>query len=275
MNKHIANCFYKRYFILILLVASILFSGFKLAWDLVGEILVQAKDLQTDRLGNVYVISPSNQFTKYDSKGNLLSTLNYAYLGNISSVDASNPLELYLFYKELNSVVFLDNNLAYRGRINLSDAGIMQASAASRNYSNGLWVFDQGDLQLKKLDKDGKLVQESGNSLQFTQSRNLNPNFIYDSGTRVFVNDSAVGIMVFDVFANYLKTIPIKGLTKFKVIEEQLYYAQGGNLINYSMKSLLRDTLFLAKPIHGNYSLEKELLYLVQPDKIEIYRYNK
>jgi hypothetical protein len=265
----------KRYFILVLLGASLLFPSFKLAWELLGEILVQAKDIQTDRLGNVYVITPSNQFTKYDSKGNLLSTLNYAYLGNISSVDASNPMELYLFYREMNSVVFLDNNLAFRGKINLSNAGVIQASAAARNYSNGLWVFDQGDLQLKKLDKDGKLVQASGNSLQFAQSKNLNPNYIYDNGSKVFVNDSAVGIMVFDVFANYLKTIPIKGLTKFKVIDEQLYYAQDGNLINYSMKSLVRDTLFLAEPILGNYSLEKEQLYLVRPDKIEIYRYNK
>ena len=79
---------------------------------LIKNISIDAKDIQTDRLGNLYIISKTNQLYKYDSRGNLLGTLNYKYLGNINFIDASNPFELYVFYKELNEVLFLDNNLS-------------------------------------------------------------------------------------------------------------------------------------------------------------------
>jgi hypothetical protein len=66
----------------------------------------EAKEIQTDRMGNLFVISKTNQLYKYNSTGKLLSTLNYNYSGNITSLDVSNPLEIYVFYKELNTIVF-------------------------------------------------------------------------------------------------------------------------------------------------------------------------
>ena len=95
-------------------------------FKLIAQFATQAKDIQTDKLGNLYVLTVSNQLYKYDAYGKLLSTLNFAYIGNITHLDASNPFEIYLFYRELTAVVFLDTNLAYRGRMNLEDAAIIQ-----------------------------------------------------------------------------------------------------------------------------------------------------
>ncbi|MBC7383925.1 MAG: hypothetical protein H7296_13220 [Bacteroidia bacterium] len=240
-------------------------------FKLLTSIIIQAKDMQTDRMGNLYVISQTNQLYKYDLSGKLVSTLNYAYIGNITHIDASNPFELYLFYRELNAVVFLDNNLAYRGRINLSDANVIQASSAARNYANGLWVFDQGDLQLKKIERNGKVEQMSGNVLQFAQTKTLAPNFIFDNGSRVFVNDSLEGIMVFDVFANYQKTIPVKGLKNFKVLGDELYYVEKKNLVAYHLKTLQRKFILLPDSNYKEVGIEKEHLYLQKPDTILIY----
>jgi hypothetical protein len=120
------------------------------AFTFIKAIPIEAKDIQTDRLGNIYAISKTNQLYKYSPDGKLLSTLNYKYLGNISFVDATNPLEIYVFYKELNLVVFLDNNLAYRGEIRLTDFNIGQAAAIARSFDNGIWIFDLADMQLKK-----------------------------------------------------------------------------------------------------------------------------
>jgi hypothetical protein len=250
-------------------------SSFHASWTLLSRVLVQAKYFQTDRMGNFYVLSQTNQLTKYDNQGKLVSTLNYSYLGNISFLDAGNPLEIYLFYKEMNALVFLDNNLAYRGRINLSDVGILQASAAARSYANGIWVFDQGDFQLKKLNKDGSLSQASGNILQFAQSKNLNPNLIIDNGNRVILCDSSEGIMVFDVFANYLKTISIKGKLNIKMLNDALYFTDAGNLISYRFSTLKRDTLALPENTFNDFSLEKDRLYLQNDTSLSIYSFQE
>lgn len=255
------------------LVAFTLISSFQPSWNLLNQIRIQAKDIETDRVGNIYVVSNTNQLYKYDANGKLLSTLNYAYQGNITHIDASNPLELYLFYREMNSVIFLDNNLAYRGELNLSDAGITQASAIARSYNNTLWVFDQGDLQLKNLNKDGGLIQASGNVLQFAKSKNLNPSLIIDNGSRVYVNDSTEGVLVFDVFANYIKTIPIKLKEEFKVMDDELFYRYQNNLISYRLSTLQRDTLQAPDSSFVAFSLEKERLYLLNASGISIYSY--
>ncbi len=257
------------------LLSFLLFSfqlGEVPAFKLLSAINIQAKDLQTDRLGNLYVISRTNQLYKYDINGKLLSTLNYAYVGNITHLDASNPFELYLFYRELNAVVFLDNNLAFRGRMNLSESNIIQASSAARNYANGLWVFDQGDLQLKKIERDGKISQVSGNVLQFSQSKNLSPNYIFDNGSKVFVNDSLEGIMVFDVFANYQKTIPIKGLKEFKILGDELYYVQNKRLMAYHLNTLQRKSVELPDSNFIAVAIEKENVYLQKEDTVSIYQ---
>jgi hypothetical protein len=54
------------------------------------------------------------------------------------------------------------------------------------------------------------------------------------------VNDSALGIMVFDVFANYIKTLPIKGVVDFKILGEDLYFNINRQLYAYNLKGLLQ-----------------------------------
>ena len=272
---HKTNTFIKRLFIPAFIGIACIITAFQepalSGFNLLATIEVQAKAMQTDRLGNIYVLSRTNQLYKYDLSGKITSTLNFAYLGNISQMDVSNPFEIYLFYRELNAVVFLDNNLAFRGRMNLSDAGIIQASIASRNYANGLWVFDQGDLQLKKLERDGKIAQVSGNVLQFAKTKNLAPNFIVDNGEKVFVNDSLEGILVFDVFANYQKTIPIKGLKEFKILGDELYYLQNRKLFAYQLKTMQRKSISLPDSNFMEVCVERNQLYLQNSHAISIY----
>lgn len=248
-------------------------SSFEPNWQFLFRIEAEAKMIETDRMGNIYLVTKTNQLYKYNAQGVLQGTLNYAYLGNISQIDASNPLEIYLFYRELNALVFLDNNLAFRGRLNLGDVGIIQASAAARSYSNGIWVFDQGDLQLKKMAKDGSLLQASGNSLQFAQNKNLSPTRIIDNGDKIFANDSSEGILVFDLFANYIKTVPIKGQETIKIMGESLFFMDETKLMSYQLKQYRRDTLALPQVANKSFSIEKERLYLLNEKGINVYQY--
>ena len=242
-------------------------------FQLLKSISIDAKDIQTDRLGNLYIITKTNQLYKYDSRGNLLGTLNYKYVGNINFIDASNPLELYVFYKELNEVLYLDNNLAYRGEMLLNDYGISQSSAIARSYDNGIWVFDNGDLQLKRMNKNGEILQMSGNVKQFLNST-IQPNFICDNGDKVFVNDSTIGILVFNVFSSYIKTIPIKKCSTIKIIENDLFYNQSGKLLKYNLNTFsqsefqLPDTSYIQQ-----ISIEKERLFLLKSNCVNIYSY--
>lgn len=241
------------------------------SFTFIKAIPIDAKQLQTDRLGNVYIISKTNQLYKYSQDGKLLSTLNYKYLGNITHIDATNPLEIYVFYKELNLVVFLDNNLAYRGEVKLTDMGIGQAAAIARSFDNGIWVFDLADLQLKRMDKDGGNMQASGNIRQYIQKQSAVLS-LYDNDDRVFVNDTANGIVVFDVFATYVKTLPITGCNKVKVILDELFYEKQGKLFRYRLNTFNTRSWDLPDAAHiRDLSIEKNRLYLLKSGEVSIY----
>lgn len=249
------------------------FSSFDPIWKRLAHVELQVKIMEIDHLGNAYLVSKTNQLYKYSAKGELLSTLNYAYLGNITHLDCSNPMEIYLFYKELNAIVFLDNNLAFRGKINLSDFGITQATVAGRAYDNGIWLFDLGDMQLKKMERDGKVSQQSGNSMQLVAGKKLFPEYLKDNGSLVFLNDSTNGILVFDAFANYLRTIPIVGKASFSLSDKELSYFEGSNLIRYRLKDKARDTLTLPETGLLQAKLFKSAVYVSDSNQFRIYSF--
>ena len=239
---------------------------------LVSEFTVNAKFVQADDMGNLYIVSPTNQLYKYNYSGKVLATLNYNYNGNISSLDVSNPMEIYIFYKEINRVLLLDNNLAYRGELDLTKLNITQAAAIARSFDNGIWVFDLGDLQLKKITKDGILSQSSGNIKQFTQTDFI-PNLLSDNTNQIMLcNDSVC--LLFDVFAAYIKTIKFKNSQNFQFGNNQIFETNQSQINSIDLKMGIRNIVFtfpyFQKPFWTY--INKENVILFTKNIISVYR---
>ncbi len=242
-------------------------------WQMIQVLPLQNKTMQADRMGNFYVVTPSNQLFKYNSNFERIATLNYTFSGSIDAVDVSNPLEIYLFYKELNQVVLLDNNLAYRGKLNLTDWGITQAACIGRSFDNGIWIFDLGDFQLKKFDKTGNLIQSSGNCKQFIQTPQFVPIASIDDGNRVFLLDQVSGIYVFDVFGNFVKQIQMEGVPFVQPEKDILYYLKDNSI--YGLKAAGQKKLVFISNETGvsQFSVQDKHLILGQPNQIKRFRH--
>ena len=71
-------------------------------------------------------------------------------LGTVTSVDIINPLNVVVFYAEANTVVFLDNRLNEKERINFNDLpSFLNISAATNAGNNRLWIFNTDTQQLE------------------------------------------------------------------------------------------------------------------------------
>ena len=238
--------------------------------QLVNEFVVNAKFIQADELGNLYVVSPSNQLYKYNTSGKVLATLNYNYNGNISSIDASNPMEIYVFYKEINRVLFLDNNLAYRGELDLTKQDITQASAIARSYDNGIWVFDLGDLQLKKMSKDGTVTQTSGNIRQIIKTDFVPTTLLENTKQVMIANDSTA--LLFDVFASYVKTYKFSKTASFQLNSNYVLQTLDKQINAVELKIGINRPVFqFVNKIKWSY-LTKDLIYTFQDNKVTIYK---
>jgi hypothetical protein len=106
-----------------------------------------------DAKGNFYLANSANTLVKLDASGKEITNVNTKVYGSISSIDCSNPFEIYVYHQSQNILVFYDNMLNQRGVMKFNDMGLNTVTQIARSYDNGIWIYDNSDFQLKKLDK--------------------------------------------------------------------------------------------------------------------------
>lgn len=164
--------------------------------------------MEVDALDNLYVITRDYQLKKYNSSGDSLSVWNdvKAY-GNPTLIDVSNPLRILLYYKPFSTVVILDRFLAFRHAINLRKEGIFRVTAVANSYDNNIWLFDEQDLRLKKINDEGKLLFETADFRMLFESA-PSPFRIMDHENSIYIFDEKSGWYVFDYYGSLKKRMP-------------------------------------------------------------------
>lgn len=186
----------------------------------------------TDPMGHVFAVEADQTIVKYRDTVKLLS-VNHRVYGAVHSIDASNPFEIYLFYKEAGYILITDNQLSIRNVIDLNQTRILPAAIA-RSYDNGIWIFDISDQQLKKFDKQLKLLHESGNVLRFSQ----NTQDIYsiqDLENAVYVFDKSGRLEEFDIFSNHIRTLKSKSDAPGQIVGKNWIYMSGGIVYRFDL----------------------------------------
>ena len=208
------------------------------------EIPIPTRLFTTDQLRQVYLVTPSNALLKLDPALNELFQYTNNRLGELRLIDVSNPFSVLLYYPDYNEVITLDRTLNERGRLNLLEQGLVQVQAIGLSSDNQVWVYDELNNQLKKLSTTGEVTLAS-DDLSLLLGMNISPNFLTARNRRVYLNDPQIGVLVFDIFGQYLKTIDLKGLSDFQIIDDRLLYTREGRLESFQLRSLLFSTVAL------------------------------
>ncbi len=254
-------------------IAVLLFS-FRVAEEymLIKAIPFSGVRFTTDKLGNAYVIA-ENQLLEFDSKGNPLANYSEPNLGSLRMIDASNPLKLVLFYPDFAQINTLDTKLSLQSTVNLRNIGIIQPTLACNSNHLGYWIYDMQDFQLKKIDLNLQIQIQSGDISQ-TIGGEIIPNFLVEAGEYVYLNNPSTGILVFDLFGTYFKTIPLLRLKTFQVIGDQILYIEENRLMSYNQKIAMSKEIIL--PPHEaliNARIEDKQLYLLTTTSLNFYSF--
>ena len=249
-------------------------SSSVMSFELTLEIEVTSKSITSDYLGNAYTID-DNEITKYSAAGVLISSFSDKNAGTITSVDASNPLRVQVFYQDFGQIIYLDDVLSVIGsKISLIEQGLDQATLSCSSWDDGIWLYDPQDFELKRLGSDLRLSHQSGNINQLVGIE-ANPNFIIEKNNFVYLNDPLTGILVFDQFGTYYKTLPVRGIDRFQVSGEQVFYLQDGKLMSYNMQTFQHANLPITSDRDAllDMRFEKELkcLTVLKEKKLEWY----
>lgn len=199
-----------------------------------------SQKLIIDHLENIYVIEKDNlSLISKPSKKEYQNN----YLGNIFSVDISNPLRILIFHKDANQIIFLNNELSIIGEpVNLDKINLPEISVVCSSQINGFWIYNNLNNRVEFVNNKLKKTHSSIDLSPFINSTDdiLSIKMEYK---HIYLNVQNTGILVFDMFGTYLKTLPIQNIQSFQVLENSILYTKGKQILMYKFDTL--ETLIL------------------------------
>ena len=236
---------------LILLTSLLASGGVKAAGDSLqlqrSYVLEQPiQYFAVDNLGAYYLITRRNELIKYDEKGQWVGNQREQVLGQLRHVDVFNPLQLLLFYPEVSVLLQLDNMLYQTNRFEIAGLQLSNQSQVCRSFDNNFWLYDERSFRLRKLAFDLRTVVE-GEWLQNEISEILAPSYLAEHAERVYLTDPKVGLLVFDLYGRYLKTMPELGIERMDFWGEHAYFVRSGMVWRLHLREGTAEPLAIGK----------------------------
>ncbi len=244
--------------------------------SLVQRLNDEVADFTTDNLGNIYLLTRTGQLKKVDENGDTIAVYNNVKrYGNVYSIDATNPLKILVYYKDFATIIILDRLLNIRAKIDLRQQNILQARAIASSYDNNIWVFDELDSKLKKIDDEGNVL------LAFTDFRQIfdsapTPDVIFDRDGQLYLYDPAKGLLVFDYYGAKKNNFQLLHLLDVQVIDKNTITARDSShimLYKPATLQLLSFTAFANQKdfikIHFN---GNQIYCLTRNNQLEVYK---
>ncbi len=168
-------------------------------------------NFSVDNLGNIYLVTTRNQIKKLNSKLDSVAIFNESQrFGNIYTIDVSNPMKVLVYYKDYSTILILDQQLNPRNTIDLREQNLLQVNAIAQSYDNQIWLFDEIDNKLKKIDDAGLSKLETLDfRLQFKEV--FVPYHIIDNNGLLYLYNKHYGWKVFDYYGALKQSLPAKG----------------------------------------------------------------
>ena len=220
--------------------------------------------LQKDSLNADTFVAKDNFDATYFTKNNALKkatvkdTINYSnfQLGQMTSVNAFNPLKINVFYSDFNTIIILDNRLAEVAKIDFNTTeNYKNISHITTGFDNTIWVFNQDyqylelyDYQTKKTRY--KTIPVSSKVLDVTSNYNycwlLTEKHLY----------------CYNYFGSVVYKLPNNGFTKLQATKEDLIITSENGLIYYDSKNKKQKAIVLPKMLINQFFVTNQILYI-------------
>lgn len=229
--------------------------------------------IDIDVLDNIYLMTERNTLKKIKPNGDSTGVFNdVKKYGNPTMIDVTNPLKTLVYYKGFATVVVLDRFITFLNSINLRKENIFRVQTLATSYDNNIWIFDEGDLKLKKIDYDGKVLSETSDMRQIFDEV-PQPTQITDRDNLVYLYDPNKGFFIFDYYGSYKNTLPFLKWEHTAVSKNMLMGFIGNTFYSYELNSL-RLKSYKLPAFFKDYDDIKAMngrVYLLKKNGVEVY----
>lgn len=245
-------------------------------YELLTTIDTKSRAVTTDFLKNVYAVTEDNKLVKYDSTGTEVATFSDNRYGTLTTVDATSPFNVLLFYKDFATIVTTDMRLTSKRLFRLSTLGINNAAAACLSYDNYIWVYDTDAARLKKINSNYEVIQQSID-LRLLLGEAVVPNFMVEREGLVYMNVPGMGILMFDLQGTFYTSVSNTDLGKddmqqFQVVQQKIVYFDQESLFVYDLGLQQQEGIALPRTSSiKDVKVERGRLFILTNDKLQLY----
>lgn len=184
----------------------------------------------------------NDQIKKINYQGDSISVFSdVKRYGDIYSLDVTNPLNIIVFYRDFATILFLDRFLNNINKIDLRKNGIMQCKAVAYSFDNKIWVYDQQDSRLEKINTVGT-KEMSTDDFRVLFDDFINPTSIVDNEQLVYLYDPEKGFYLFDHYGGFVRNLLYLHWQDVDVIDGQIVGRDATNLFVASKDGIMLKT---------------------------------
>lgn len=229
--------------------------------------------MEVDALGHIYLLE-QGLLKKYTATGDSLSVYNdVRRFGNPTIMDVSNPLKTLLFFKNFTTVVVLDRMLSQRATLNLRKMQIFAARSACISYDNEIWVLDEQDFKLKKINENGQLLLES-NDLRLITDHAVKADQITDHNGFVYLYDKSFGFTILDRYGAFKGTLAFPGMHSLSFTSNSVYGFNNHEMLRLDLNLKISYPVALTQVFAQASSVRvvNPYIYLLTESGVSVYR---
>jgi hypothetical protein len=227
-----------------------------------------------DNFDNIYLLNSSDQLKKLNEKGDSVAVFNNVRkYGKVAQINVSNPLRVLLYYKDFATVVILDRLLNVRSTIDLRKQEIFQVQAVCLSYDNKIWLYDEFEHKLKKIDEDGKLLFATTDFRQlFDEAFSFTS--ISDQDGFLYLYDKYKGVYVFDYYGALKNIFSLTGYDNFNAVGKFITGTRHDSLMRYQPSNLLMQEVKLPENFRQAQSIlfTATKAYALKKNELDIYQ---
>lgn len=229
--------------------------------------------MDIDSKGNLFTSNQSGMICQYDTNGDSINLFAPSISSRLDRLETHWTVNIFIYSSNLQKVDILDRFLHPISSNHLSDFGIYGIIPnATLGNNNTIWLFDESDLKLKKLNyRSNKVLQQQPLNTIFPD-KDLKVVKLWERNNMLYIQIRDIGLSIFDNQGNYIKTIIFSGNLPVDIDGEYVYSLQGNHLLKINYLNEAIEKTLMPKGKYKGIALKGKRVFLQGENTIEIYQ---
>lgn len=233
------------------------------------------KEVSSDPYNFIYIADEKGDIHKFDSLGHLVLMFSPRQNSEVTLLDAWRNVNVFLFYRNFQQYRILNRFLNEIVSEEFDSEGIGYVRLATLSADNNLWILDDNDYSLKKINLQFNSIVIKNDLELVIPPSDYEYVYIREYNNNLYIADKNSGILVFDNIGNYKTRINAKNVEFFAFAGDEIYYLNNNKLTFLNLRTGRYRLFPLPASIHPAFVLiNASKAYFFEETSVKVYKHS-